>query len=116
MGSVRPYLFGDRSVARFISQALAGEELERLESGRGAHVEMRIGDSALVLEECEDWPAAQLRQCTYVYLPDVDAAFARAVALGAEVISEPEDKPYQERACALRDGYGNTWYVATYNG
>jgi PhnB protein len=115
-GSVRPYLYGDRSVARFVIEALAGEELERLEGARGAHVELRVGDSALVVEECEDWPAGHPRQFTYVYVPDVDGVFARAVALGAEVISEPEDKAYQERACALRDGYGNTWYIATYIG
>jgi PhnB protein len=114
VGAVRPYLYGDRSVTRFIIEALAGVELERLESGGGAHVELRVGDSALVVEECEDWPATHLRQSTYAYVPDVDAAFARAVALGAEVVSEPENKPYQERACALRDGYGNTWYLATY--
>jgi PhnB protein len=115
-GSVRPYLYGDRSVARLISEAFGGEQLERLESAGGAHVEARIGDSVLVLEECESWPATQPRQSTYVYLPDVDGAFARAVALGAQVITAPEDKPYRERACALRDGFGNTWYIATYMG
>jgi PhnB protein len=116
IGSVRPYLYGDRSVASFIAAAFAGEELERLESGGGAHVEIRVGDSVLVLEEGDNWPTSHPRQSTYVYVSDVDAAFARALAFGAEAISPPEDKPYRERACGLRDGYGNTWYVATYIG
>jgi PhnB protein len=70
----------------------------------------------LVLETREDWPATRVRQAVYVYVPDIDAAFARAVALGAEVIEAPQDKPYQERACSVKDRFGNTWYVSTYTG
>jgi PhnB protein len=103
-------------VARLILEAFEGEELERLTSATGAHVEIKLGDSVLVLEEAESWPTTQPRQYTYVYLQDVDAAFASAIMLGAEVIAEPADKPYQERTCALRDGFGNTWYLATYLG
>jgi PhnB protein len=116
MGAVRPYLYGDSTVARFIAEALGAEETERLESAGGFHVEARVGDSMLVLEECEDWPATQARQSTYVYVPDVDAAFAKAVAIGAEVIEAPQDKPYQERGCGLKDAFGNTWDLATYTG
>ena len=99
-----------------MAEVFGGEELERIESGGGFHIEAKVGDAILVLETRENWPATQLRQSTYVYVPDVDAAFARAVAGGADVIAPPEDKPYQERACALRDGFGNTWYVSTYVG
>jgi predicted enzyme related to lactoylglutathione lyase len=38
---------------------------------------------------------------------DVDAAFARLVDAGAEVITEPTDQPYGVRDCALRDPSGN---------
>lgn len=116
MGAVRPYLYGDASVARFIREALDGEELERLANPHGAHVEARVGDSMIVLEERDDWPATTVRQSVYVYVPDVDAAFAKAVALGAAVLAPPEDKPYRERACGLKDAFGNTWYLSTYVG
>ncbi|MCK9486467.1 MAG: VOC family protein [Dehalococcoidia bacterium] len=39
--------------------------------------------------------------------PDVDAAFERVQASGAEVIQEPADQPYGVRDCALRDPAGN---------
>jgi PhnB protein len=116
MGAVRPYLYGNSAVARFIAEVFEAEELERLESRGGFHIEARIGDSTLVLETRENWPATLVRQSTYVYVPDVDAAFAKAVALGAEVVTVPENKPYHERACGLKDGFGNTWYVATFRG
>lgn len=39
--------------------------------------------------------------------PDVDAAFERLQASGAEVIQEPADQPYGVRDCAVRDPAGN---------
>jgi predicted enzyme related to lactoylglutathione lyase len=40
--------------------------------------------------------------------PDVDAAFAKVEATGADVIQEPVDQPYGIRDCAFRDPAGNT--------
>ena len=40
--------------------------------------------------------------------PDVDAAFARVEASGADVVQEPVDQPYGIRDCAFRDPAGNT--------
>ncbi len=40
--------------------------------------------------------------------PDVDAAFARVEASGADVVQEPIDQPYGIRDCAFRDPAGNT--------
>ncbi|WP_406183474.1 VOC family protein [Streptomyces sp. NBC_01006] len=38
---------------------------------------------------------------------DVDAAFERIRAAGAEVLQEPADQPYGVRDCAFRDPAGN---------
>jgi len=38
---------------------------------------------------------------------DLDAAFDKIQAGGAEVVSEPTDQPYGIRDCALRDPAGN---------
>ena len=40
--------------------------------------------------------------------PDVDAAFAKVEATGADVVQEPVDQPYGIRDCAFRDPAGNT--------
>lgn len=39
---------------------------------------------------------------------DVDAAFAKVEASGADVVQEPIDQPYGIRDCAFRDPAGNT--------
>jgi len=39
---------------------------------------------------------------------DVDEAFGRIQAAGAEVVQEPTDQPYGIRDCAFRDPAGNT--------
>jgi catechol 2,3-dioxygenase-like lactoylglutathione lyase family enzyme len=44
----------------------------------------------------------------YVFtVADVDAAFERAQAAGAEVLQEPIDQPWGPRDCAFRDPAGN---------
>ncbi len=40
--------------------------------------------------------------------PDVDAAFDRVQAAGAEVMQEPTDQDWGMRDCAFRDPAGNT--------
>lgn len=40
--------------------------------------------------------------------PDVDTAFAKVEASGADVVQEPIDQPYGIRDCAFRDPAGNT--------
>lgn len=39
--------------------------------------------------------------------PDLDGAFARLQAGGAEIVQEPIDQPYGVRDCAVRDPSGN---------
>ncbi|MCG6659794.1 VOC family protein [Halomonas campisalis] len=100
----------------FVATVFAAEELERHEFGpESFHVEMRVGDAVLVIEAGELPPGvAPWTNALYVYVPDVDAAYERAMALGAEAISEPVDKPYQERQAGFRDMAGNTWWIGTF--
>ncbi|MGK0221374.1 MAG: PhnB protein, partial [Limisphaerales bacterium] len=46
----------------------------------------------------------------------VDAAFAPEKSFGATAISPPEDKPYQERQCGIKDSFGNTWWISNFAG
>ena len=116
LGAVRPYLHGPVALLDLVVEVLGAQEVERHQLGpRSFHVEFQVGDSALVIEagelpaDVEPWTNS-----VYAYVPDVDAAFARAVELGAEVIAAPADKPYQERQAGFRDAAGNTWWIATH--
>lgn len=116
MGCVRPYLHGPVSLIEFVADVFGAEQVERHQLGpQSFHVEFRLDDSAFVIEAGE-LPATvePWKNSVYVYVPDVDAAFAKAVELGAEVIAAPADKPYGERQAGFRDAGGNTWWIATY--
>lgn len=73
--------------------------------------ELRIGDSVVMVSDVaarEAMPAF-----LYLYVEDVDGAFARAMEAGAEAIEEPRDLPYGDRRAMLKDPAGNIWQVAT---
>lgn len=112
--TLRPYLYGHPDLLDFVKQAFGAEELERAESRRGFHVEVKIGDSVAVLEIGEP-PETATRSSVYVYVPEVDAAYHRALQAGATSIAEPADMPYQERGAGVKDTFGNTWWIATYS-
>ena len=117
-GTVRPYLYGAYEMPEFLATVFGARELERHESRerRAAHIELAIGDSAVVVEAGELPPEHYPTSASvYVYVEDVDAVYRRALAAGAETITAAEDKPYGERGCGFR-AYGNTWWVATYLG
>ena len=116
--TVRPYIYGPYELPEFLVAVFGASEIERHEAPdrRAAHVELAIGDGALVVEAGEMPPTVTPTEASiYVYVEDVDAAYRRALDAGAEAIAEPEDKPYGERGCGFRAG-GNTWWVATHLG
>ena len=118
IGSVRPYIYGYLDLPDFVAQVFGAVEVERAEGGSdGFHVESRIGDSMIVMETGKDWGDQETtRASIYVYVDDIDAAYNKAIELGATSIAKPEDKPYQERSAGVKDTFGNTWWISTYTG
>jgi uncharacterized glyoxalase superfamily protein PhnB len=50
----------------------------------------------------------------YLYVPDVDAAFKRAVAAGAVVTMPVADMFWGDRAGSVRDPFGYAWMLGTH--
>jgi len=48
-----------------------------------------------------------------LYVPDVDAAFERAVEAGCEVVFPVADQFYGHRSGRLRDPFGHAWILST---
>ena len=116
VGAVRPYIQGPASLPRFLKDVFGAIELERHEfSANSAHVELQINDSVVAVE-AGDLPEGTTpwTNTIYVYVADVDAVLSRALALGAELVADIEDKPYDERQAGFRDAAGNTWWISTY--
>jgi PhnB protein len=113
--TVTPYLMvtdADGLIA-FVTQAFAATEtLRTTGSAGGIHAEVIIGDSTVMIGGSaarEPWPAA-----LYLYLPDVDAVYRRALEAGGASIMEPSDQPYGDRLAGVKDPFGNLWYLATH--
>ena len=49
-----------------------------------------------------------------VYVPNVDAAYQKAVKAGGKSVMEPTDMFYGDRCGAVKDPAGNTWSIATH--
>ena len=122
--SVTPYLIidGAEEAIRFYEQAFGATELLRLPMGdKIGHAEIRIGDSVIMLSD--EWPdqgklgpksRGGSTAGLMIYVEDVDAAFARAVAAGATVERPVEDQFYGDRSGNVVDPFGHSWTLATH--
>jgi uncharacterized glyoxalase superfamily protein PhnB len=99
----------------FMKAAFGAQEIVRMLQPDGSigHTEMRIGDSMVMLGEARDqWKA--MPTTLYLYLENVDAVYARALAAGATPVSEPKNQFYGDRSGAVQDMCGNFWWMATH--
>ena len=73
-----------------------------------------IGDSMIMITETGIRRRAPA--FLYVYVPDTDAAYRRAIAAGARKLEAPTETSYGDRRCMIKDSWGNIWQIATYSG
>lgn len=113
--TVTPYLVVADAEAelRFLQAAFGGKLglCERRPDGSIMHAQIEIGDSLVMLGQAHGQYAP--RQASfYLWQPDVDAVYARALAAGGASESAPEDKPYGHRQAGVNDPNGLTWWIA----
>jgi len=115
--SVIPYLVidGVAGLIEFLKTTFAAVEIERVPGpdGKVMHAEVRIGDSVVMMgDACGTTGPSPAT--LHVYLPDVDAAYQRALNAGATSIEAPTDKFYGDRSAGVADAWGNRWFMATH--
>lgn len=106
----------------FYERVFDAEVISRndMPDGTVAHAEIRIGDSILQLSDpnpefglvspgTDDAVSASLA----LYVEDVDATFAKAVAAGATAREEPQTFVTGDRFGSILDPYGRRWAVMT---
>ena len=123
--TVTPYLI-IKDAARaleFYKQAFGATELMCFTApdGRVMHAEIRIGDSAIMLaDECPQMGARGPQSLggsgvgLLLYVTDVDALAAQAVAAGATVVRPVKDQFYGDRSGTVADPFGHKWTIATH--
>jgi PhnB protein len=114
--TITPYLVVPDATAelRFLKDAFGGSETEvhRRDDGTIQHAEVRIGDSLVMLGQCPA-PGDERPAAIYLWVDDVDATYAKALASGAASESAPEDKPYGHRNAGVVDNNGITWWIGS---
>ena len=121
--SVTPYLMvreAARAIA-FYRDAFGAQEVMRFNDpdGRIAHAEVRIGDSHVMLaDENATFVGPQTLGGAGVslvlYVEDVDATFAKALAAGATLRRPVADQFYGDRMGTLADPFGHVWSIGTH--
>lgn len=100
-------------------KAFGAEEIDRNvgPDGKIMHAELRIGDSRFMVSDVMmgkgpkgfgGSPAG-----FWLYVSDSDTVFKRAVGAGGNVVMPIEDQFWGDRAGAVADPEGYTWWIAT---
>jgi uncharacterized glyoxalase superfamily protein PhnB len=107
----------------FYCRAFGAAELYRNMAPDGKsimHAELMLGDSRFLLHD--EFPEQGVLSplgykgtavTLHLYVPDVDAFYARAVQAGAEVVMPVADCFWGDRYGILKDPSGHQWSVAT---
>lgn len=115
--TLTPYLLatGAAKEIEFLKSAFGAEEIFRVArpgSDLIMHAELRIDDSMVELADATpEFPARV--SLNILYVTDIDATHARAVAAGAISVREPADQDYGDRDSVVKDPGGSLWCLST---
>ena len=115
--TVTPYLMVRKAdeLVDFLKQAFGATELFRATgSAGGLHIEVRIGDSMVMIGGGGTWRGEPMPAAIYLYMDDVDTVSRRALKAGGTSIMEPADQPYGDRLGGVKDSFGTIWYISTH--
>ena len=109
----------------FYAEVFGATERMRFPGSGGtiAHAEIQIGDAVVIVEDEDPQrgtsappaggvPGTPVFQ--FIYVDDVDAVVAGAVALGATMRRAPQDQFYGDRDGFIVDPFGHGWVIATH--
>jgi PhnB protein len=116
--TVTPYLTVRNApkVIEFLQQAFAAKvshEPIKRPDGSVMHAQVMIGDSPIMIGEENDMAKATVSSL-YLYVPNVDDVYRKAVKAGGSTIMEPSDMFYGDRSGDVKDPSGNSWIIATH--
>lgn len=113
--AVMPYLMlsDAKAFIAFIKDVFGAELTHETynEDGTAGHCEANISGGTIMFSNSRgEWKPATANM--FVYVPDADAAFAKALENGATSVMEMADLDYG-RSGGFADPYGNVWWVTS---
>jgi PhnB protein len=117
--SVQPFLHlhDAHNMIPFVEAAFGAGVIgiAKSDEGKLLHSTVKIGIATLEINEAHG--EFQPAPCyLHVYVPNTDGLYAQALRAGATSVEPPTNKPYGDRSAAVKDPFGNTWFLATYLG
>jgi uncharacterized glyoxalase superfamily protein PhnB len=116
--TVTPYLVvrGAAKLIEFAKKAFGAEtvgEAMKRPDGTIMHTQIKIGDSLIMVSDAsaQNQPTQSM---LYIYVPNVDAVYQRAVAAGGTSMMEPMDMFYGDRSGGVKDPSGTQWFIGTH--
>jgi len=114
---VTPYLTvaDAQKTIDFATQVLGAELVFKMNGPDGsiAHAELKIDDSVIMVGQAGgQWKPTPAS--LYVYVPDVDATYKKAVQTGAKSEREPADQFYGDRVANVVDDNETRWSFGTH--
>lgn len=115
--SLSPYLICADAVAliEFLRTAFGGVLERRVDRPDGSvmHAEVRLDDSLVMIGGAATG-ARNEGPLLHLYVPDVDAVYARALDAGATAVQAPlRKRDDDDLRGGVRDPWGNTWWIAS---
>jgi uncharacterized glyoxalase superfamily protein PhnB len=116
--TVTPYIIAPRirDLLRFLERAFdATSTMPPMERPDGTimHAEVQVGNSRIMMgESSEQWPAKP--GTIFLYVPDVDESYRRALEAGATSVMEVSDQFYGDRMGGVEDPSGTQWWLASH--
>ena len=109
--AITPRLFVDDpdGLVAFLKAAFAA--VERPRDSRSP-AELTIGDSMIIVSGTGARGATSA--FLYLYVPDADAAYRRAIKAGAKSLEAPRKMHYGDLRAMIEDPAGNVWQIATH--
>jgi PhnB protein len=114
--TISPMLLTDDATAlqRWMTTAFETRELSRVSKPDGTLMatDLAVGTASIsICAANAEMPAT--RSVLYVYVPDADAAYQRALAAGGTSLLEPTDQSHGDRMGGIADPAGNQWWIAS---
>ena len=108
---------GAAKVLELLQNAFGGRVVDRYDAPDGtiAHCEMMLGDSVVMFGEANPAHGVDAMPASLSYYVDdgdaVDATYKRALAAGAQSLTEPHNQFYGYRTATVKDPGGNKWTI-----
>ena len=114
--TVTPYLVVPDADAelKFLTAAFGATEkfCQRNEKNLVMHAELHIGDSLIMMGQAGDQFKTKPAML-YLWVPNVDEVYQKALSAGATSEREPADQEYGHRNAGVLDSCGITWWIGS---